>query len=97
MKMVRARVVVEGIVQGVYFRATTTEVARENGVRGWVRNRPDGTVEAVMEGAEPAVKKVIEWCHEGPPMARVTGVSVEWADYADEFDDFHSLTSYNTY
>lgn len=97
MKPVRARVIVGGVVQGVFFRANTVEVAKRHGVCGFVRNRPDGTVEAVMEGAPDDVKKVIEWCRIGPGAARVDRVDVTWEDYKNEFDDFMALTRYTDY
>ncbi|HXI09280.1 MAG TPA: acylphosphatase, partial [Thermodesulfobacteriota bacterium] len=62
MVMVRAHLIIEGLVQGVFFRATAEEVARRHGVCGWVKNNPNGTVEAVLEGHEDTVKKVIGWC-----------------------------------
>lgn len=88
MKKVRAHVVVEGFVQGVFFRANTAETARARGVKGWVRNNYDGTVEAVLEGEEGAVKDVVEWCRKGPPGARVERVDADWEDANGEFDDF---------
>ena len=65
----RAHVFVSGTVQGVYYRASTRDAARERGVDGWVRNRDDGRVEAVFEGEEGAVESMVEWCHMGatPP------------------------------
>ncbi len=75
---VRAHVFVSGRVQGVYYRATTRDTARERGVDGWVRNLEDGRVEAVFEGPERAVTGMLEWCHEGSPAADVSGVEVEW-------------------
>ncbi|MEU9123032.1 acylphosphatase [Streptomyces sp. NPDC048506] len=74
--MIRRRVVVSGDVHGVFFRDTCRRVAGANGVAGWVRNVPDGTVEAVFEGAPAAVAALVEWAHEGPPLARVEAVSV---------------------
>ena len=71
------RVVVTGRVQGVFFRDTCRDHARRENVRGFVRNRADGTVEAEFEGTEPAVERVIAWCHEGPPRANVEDVTVE--------------------
>jgi acylphosphatase len=62
----------------VYFRATTRETARETGVDGWVRNRPDGRVEAVFEGATEAVESMVGFCREGSPAARVENVEVEY-------------------
>ena len=75
-QIVRRRVVVHGIVQGVWFRDSTRRDARENGVAGWVRNRPDGTVEAVFEGAPKAVAQAVEFCRTGPPRALVTRFEV---------------------
>ena len=73
---VRRRVVVEGRVQGVWFRAATAEQARALGLAGWVRNRPDGRVEAVFEGAPAAVDAALAFCRRGPPAARVERVEV---------------------
>lgn len=77
---VRAHVFVSGRVQGVYYRATTRERANGAGVDGWVRNLDDGRVEAVFEGPESAIEAMIEWCHTGPPTARVEDVEVEYCD-----------------
>lgn len=74
---VRIRVI--GIVHGVSFRATMARIATDLGVRGWVRNLPDGTVEAFLEGDERSVKKVVEWARTGPPRARVDRVDVQSA------------------
>jgi len=87
--MVRAHVYVSGRVQGVFFRYETKSLADELGVKGWVRNLPDGRVEAVFEGEEELVKKMIDFCKKGPPGARVTGINVEWEDYKGEFDGFY--------
>lgn len=73
---VRRRVLVSGWVQGVWFRESCREQAVAAGVSGWVRNLADGRVEVVLEGAEPAVDRVVRWCHEGPRRARVDGVEV---------------------
>lgn len=97
MVMVRAHLIIEGLVQGVFFRATTEEVARRHGVCGWVKNNPNGTVEAVLEGHEDTVKKVIGWCRTGPPRARVDRVDVRWEEYKDEFDDFRAITRHTSY
>jgi acylphosphatase len=74
----RAHVVVRGLVQGVYFRGETRERARSLGVAGWVRNRPDGAVEAVFEGAGERVESMVAWCRRGPAGARVDDVAVDW-------------------
>ncbi|MEM3554069.1 MAG: acylphosphatase [Candidatus Bathyarchaeia archaeon] len=85
---VRAHVFVSGRVQGVFFRYETRREARLRGVKGWVRNLPDGRVEAVFEGEEEAVKEMIDFCRHGPPGAKVTKVDVRWENYTGEFRDF---------
>jgi acylphosphatase len=85
----RAHVLVSGRVQGVYFRQNTKHVATRHKVTGWVRNLPDGRVEAVFEGDEIAVNEVIEWCHVGPPKASVHDVNVKFQKYTGEFADFN--------
>ena len=74
--MIRRRVVVSGQVQGVFFRDTCRRQARAYGVTGWVRNCPDGTVEAVFEGESEDVEAMIEWVRKGPPTAQVDRVAV---------------------
>ena len=73
----RVRVQIEGLVQGVYFRAHTEEEAVRLGLSGWVRNRPDGGVEAVFEGEAAAVERMLAWCHRGSPRALVRRVTVQ--------------------
>jgi len=85
---IRARAVISGRVQGVFFRLETKHAADGFGVFGWVRNRRDGTVEAVFEGSKKNVISVLEWCKKGPPIAKVYNVDVEWEDYIGEFDRF---------
>lgn len=75
--MQRRRVVVRGRVQGVGFRWSATDEAERLGLAGWVENRDDGTVEAVVEGEEPAVEAMLAWLRHGPRTARVTGVDVQ--------------------
>jgi len=89
MRIVRAHVYISGIVQGVFFRASTLRVAKQLGLKGFVRNLPDGRVEAVFEGEEENVKKAIEWCKRGPPLARVDKVEVIWEEPKGEFENFH--------
>lgn len=84
----RAQVLISGKVQGVYFRAHTRQVARELGLTGYVRNLPDGRVEAVFEGEEEAVKRAIEWCRRGPPRARVDHVEVRREEARGDYQDF---------
>lgn len=78
--MVRARVLVSGMVQGVFFRHETRVRAQGMGVAGWVRNLPDGGVEAVFEGRREAVESMVAWCRRGPRYARVERVEVAWED-----------------
>ena len=75
--MVRVRARVRGLVQGVFYRASTVDRAAELGLVGWVRNCADGSVELEAEGARESVEQLIAWCRRGPPGARVTGVEVE--------------------
>jgi acylphosphatase len=72
----RIHLVVEGRVQGVFFRASCAREAEACGLVGWVRNVPDGRVEAVFEGPEPQLGMIVAWCRQGPPGARVDEVSV---------------------
>ncbi|WP_327687715.1 acylphosphatase [Streptomyces tubercidicus] len=74
--MIRRRMVVSGDVHGVFFRDTCRRTADELGVSGWVRNLADGTVEAVCEGEPESVQELVDWAHEGPPLATVDAVSV---------------------
>ncbi|GEK23227.1 acylphosphatase [Cellulomonas xylanilytica] len=74
--MIRRHLVVRGTVQGVGYRWAVSREARRLGVHGWVRNRADGTVEAVAEGADEAVDALVAWCRSGPAGAQVTGVDV---------------------
>ncbi len=90
-ELVRAYVRIYGIVQGVFFRANTRRVAKRLGLKGYVRNLPDGSVEAVFEGERDKVEKAIEWCRRGPPLARVERVEVKYEEYRGEYDDFYIL------
>ncbi len=84
----RAHLVVHGRVQGVFFRASARERAEELGLAGWVRNNPDGSVEAVAEGEQEDLEKFITWCRKGPGRSVVRHVSVEWEPYSGEFTKF---------
>jgi len=75
--LIRRRVVVHGMVQGVGFRYSLTRLAVSRGVVGWVRNRTDGTVEAVLEGVPDAVDAIVEWCRRGPRGAEIDDVVVQ--------------------
>jgi acylphosphatase len=83
-----ARIVVSGRVQGVFFRASTRDAAVRHGVRGFVRNLPDGRVEAVLQGDRGAVERVIAFMREGPPGARVEETDVEWRIPSERWDGF---------
>jgi acylphosphatase len=85
--MQRRRVVVQGHVQGVFFRETTKRRALSAGVTGWIANRPDGTVEAVFEGEREAVERLVDYAREGPRGARVDWVDVV-AEEPEQLDGF---------
>lgn len=87
MEIVRKRVIVHGRVQGVFFRGATAREARAAGVQGWVRNRADGCVEAVFEGSPGAVARLVRFCAEGPPAARVDKL-VEHDEDPEHLDGF---------
>jgi acylphosphatase len=87
----KARITVKGVVQGVYFRYTTRRKADEFGLKGWVRNLPDGRVQIVCEGDEEDIGKLIEWSGRGPEGARVEKVDVDWGEGTGEFHDFRIL------
>ncbi|TMI18573.1 acylphosphatase [Candidatus Bathyarchaeota archaeon] len=84
----RTRILISGIVQGVFFRRKITEQARRLGVTGWVRNLPDGKVEAVAEGDKEKLDELIQFCQVGPSGARVKSVAVDWAEPKGEFRGF---------
>jgi acylphosphatase len=84
----RAHVLVSGKVQGVFFRSSTKDKAEELGLSGWVRNLPDGRVEAIFEGEKEEVDKVVEWSRKGPEYARVAGVEIIMEEYKGEFKGF---------
>ena len=76
-RVIRKRVVVSGEVQGVFFRDTCRRVAGQQGVAGWVRNLPDGRVEAVFEGPPDDVRRLVDWARTGPRLAAVDDVAVQ--------------------
>ena len=79
---------ISGRVQGVWFRANTKQKAEQLGVFGWVKNTPDGCVEAIFEGEEKSVKEMLEWCNRGPPLAKIENVEIETKNPTDAFDEF---------
>jgi acylphosphatase len=87
-KQARAHVIISGRVQGVFFRVETQRAAERFNVSGWVRNRRDGTVEAVFEGERQAVDAVLQWCREGPNLAVVEKVELKWQDFTGEYKRF---------
>lgn len=84
-----AHVVVSGMVQGVFFRASIRDMATFCGVGGFVRNLPGGQVEAVLQGERQEVEKIIAFMREGPPGAVVETISVEWRNPGDVHEGFH--------
>lgn len=80
-------IIVHGRVQGVWFRAGTKEQADELGLLGWVKNRPEGTVEIHAGGEKPQLEKFIAWCRKGTPAADVTSLDIDWIT-AQEFKSF---------
>ncbi len=85
------RAIVRGKVQGVYFRAHTADEARALGLAGYAKNLPDGSVEVVAKGEETALRKLIQYLHVGPTIARVTGVDLDWSDVTPAPDPFTAL------
>ena len=91
MSKQRIRVFVTGRVQGVFFRQTFKVMAKKNNVFGWVKNLNDGRVEAVMEGEDENVSRLIEWSHGGPANARVEDVEIINEKFSGEFTKFDVL------
>ncbi len=87
-KTVKAKVLISGRVQGVFFRGSTRSMATSLGLGGYVRNLSDGRVEAVFEGPARAVRKAVSWCRKGPPSARVESVDVNWLEPSGEYASF---------
>ncbi len=85
---VKAHLIISGRVQGVFYRMETKNAAERFGVHGWVRNKPNGKVEAMAEGDKKAVETLIAWCKNGPPASRVDDVAVTWMPYQEEFSAF---------
>jgi len=85
---VRAHLTIVGRVQGVWYRGSMQDEAERLGVGGWVRNRPDGTVEAEVEGSREAVEELVAWARRGPRGARVADVTVQWIEPRGERGEF---------
>lgn len=88
MADIRVHLIIEGRVQGVWFRESTRREAVSLGVSGWARNLPDRTVEVLAEGPESQVNELVLWCHHGPPSARVDRVHATPEEWKGEFDSF---------
>lgn len=88
MKFIRVRMYIYGRVQGVSFRNTMKRIAKELHLSGWVRNLPEGQVEAVVEGEEEKVERLVSWSHIGPSRAKVTKVEVIREPYTGEYERF---------
>jgi acylphosphatase len=84
----RVLVLIEGRVQGVFFRASTRDEARARGLTGWVRNLPDGRVAALFEGDKRLVENMLAWCRQGPPYSYVHHVEEEWQAPLGDMTDF---------
>jgi len=88
MQSISAKLRISGRVQGVWFRQSTRQTAEKFGVNGWVRNCADGSVEAILEGKRDSVQSVIDWCRQGPELARVDELQIEWLAASGEFSRF---------
>lgn len=86
MKRFRVRVI--GRVQGVFFRASTKRMAQSLGLKGWVKNLPDGSVEAIFEGKNEDLEEMLRWCRKGPPGAVVRNCRANEEPYSGDFQDF---------
>jgi acylphosphatase len=85
----RVHVIVSGRVQGVFFRAATKKEADVLGVKGWARNLPNGSVEAVFEGEEDVVNMLVDFVKHGPSRAKVSNVNLKWETYTGDFRSFN--------
>lgn len=88
MPLARAEISVEGLVQGVGYRAFVKRSADRLGLKGYAENMPDGSVHIVVEGERESIERLIESCWEGPPLSQVLNVSVSWGNYRGEFVSF---------
>jgi len=87
-ELISARLLITGKVQGVYFRFNMQQIAKKNSVVGWVRNLPDGRVEALLNGNKIDVNNVVEWSKIGPENSRVDEVKIEYGEHSREYSDF---------
>ena len=91
MENKKVRLIIQGKVQGVFFRASTKDKAKELGLKGFVRNRQDGAVEVVAEGDINQLQKLVDWCHIGPDLSRVDSVQSDWQPYVVQFEEFNII------
>lgn len=87
-RLARAHLLIKGRVQGVFYRAFARDIAVQRGLRGWVRNLSDGSVEALFEGNRDEIEGAVAQCHSGPPGARVDTIDVAWEDYQGDVQGF---------
>ena len=87
-QMVRAHVRVYGLVQGVFYRKLAKIEADKSGIGGWARNDADGSVEIMASGQKKVLEQFVEWCKQGPPLAKVEKVEVDWVDGGENFSGF---------
>jgi len=88
MEKICVRAIIHGRVQGVFFRMETRKAAQRIGVFGWVKNKEDGTVEALFEGEKERVDSVLEWCRKGPPLSEVEKVSLSREEFTGNYNSF---------
>ena len=86
--LISVKLIIKGKVQGVYFRFNMQQIAKKNSVVGWVRNLPDGRVEALLSGNKIDVNNVVEWSKIGPENSRVDEVKIEYGERREEYRDF---------
>lgn len=86
---VRIHILVSGFVQGVFFRDNSQKKAQGLGLTGWVKNLSDGRVEIVAEGEKQKLEDLIKWVNQGPTIAKVDNIEVEWQEYKGEFNSFN--------
>lgn len=89
--LIAMNIIVTGKVQGVFFRSSMKAVADENHLVGWVRNLPDGNVEAIVQGREKDVLKIVEWCKKGPDRAKVEKIESRRIDVVESYRNFAIL------
>lgn len=88
MQKTQIKVIISGRVQGVFYRAHTKDTADRLGIKGYVKNSSDGSVEAVFEGEQPVITQMMEWCHKGPAAAKVDHVLAEKTEASSNFETF---------